>query len=201
MKRLLVMIALGLLMASGAFCQKRWTLSVEESLGVGFGGKEPRVVSTTEFVATRNLSSLFSVGAGIGLRVADAVTDYIVENGGMPTKEYMLEFSAPVFLRLGLQGNKWFVRADGGYAPGLLSRSFPLSKGGVSYPCYTGFFVEPHAGCFLGKHSVIGVGVLFQQCRVTYRTTTQEGGCVVMTKVESKKEFPATLTFRYAYRF
>ena len=172
---MLMMIVLGLVMASGAFGQKRWTLSVEESLGIGFGGMEPRVVSTTEFVATRSLGSLFSVGAGIGLRVADAVTDYIVENGGMPTKEYMLEFSAPVFVRLGLQGNKWFVRADGGYAPGLLSRSFPFSKGGVSYPCYTGFFVEPHAGCFLGKHSVIGVGVLFQQCRVTYRTTKQEG--------------------------
>ena len=199
MKRLL-MIVFGLVMASGAFGQKRWTLSVEESLGIGFGGMEPRVVSTTEFVATRSLGSLFSVGAGIGLRVADAVTDYIVENGGMPTKEYMLEFSAPVFVRLGLQGNNWFVRADGGYAPGLLSRSFPFSKGGVSYPCYTGFFVEPHAGCFLGKHSVIGVGVLFQQCRVTYRTTKQEG-CLVMTDVKSKKEFPATLTFRYAYRF
>ena len=200
MKRLLMMIALGLVMVSGAFGQKRWTLSVEESLGIGFGGMEPRVVSTTEFVATRSLGSLFSVGAGIGLRVADAVTDYIVENGGMPTKEYMLEFSAPLFVRLGLQGNNWFVRADGGYAPGLLSRSFPFSKGGVSYPCYTGFFVEPHAGCFLGKHSVIGVGVLFQQCRVTYRTTKQEG-CLVMTDVKSKKEFPATLTFRYAYRF
>ena len=200
MKRLLMMIALGLVMASGAFGQKRWTLSVEESLGIGLGGMEPRVVSTTEFVATRSLGSLFSVGAGIGLRVADAVTDYIVENGGMPTKEYMLEFSAPLFVRLGLQGNNWFVRADGGYAPGLLSRSFPFSKGGVSYPCYTGFFVEPHAGCFLGKHSVIGVGVLFQQCRVTYRTTKQEG-CLVMTDVKSKKEFPATLTFRYAYRF
>ena len=83
MKRLL-MIVLGLLMASGAFGQKRWTLSVEESLGVGFGGTEPRVVSTTEFVATRSLGSLFSVGAGIGLRVADAVTDYIVKNGGLP---------------------------------------------------------------------------------------------------------------------
>ena len=197
---MLMMIALGLVMVSGAFGQKRWTLSVEESLGIGFGGMEPRVVSTTEFVATRSLGSLFSVGAGIGLRVADAVTDYIVENGGMPTKEYMLEFSAPLFVRLGLQGNNWFVRADGGYAPGLLSRSFPFSKGGVSYPCYTGFFVEPHAGCFLGKHSVIGVGVLFQQCRVTYRTTKQEG-CLVMTDVKSKKEFPATLTFRYAYRF
>lgn len=196
----MLMIVLGLLVASGAFGQKRWTLSVEESLGIGFGGMEPRVVSTTEFVATRSLGSLFSVGAGIGLRVADVVTDYIVENGGMPTKEYMLEFSAPVFVRLGLQGNNWFVRADGGYAPGLLSRSFPFSKGGVSYPCYTGFFVEPHAGCFLGKHSVIGVGVLFQQCRVTYRTTKQEG-CLVMTDVKSKKEFPATLTFRYAYRF
>ena len=187
---------MALLLAVSAQAQKRWDLSLEQEVGVGVG-YGPKVVATTEFVAACRLGSMFSIGPGVGFRVNVPLTTYKIQNG-VPSKQYLTTLGIPLFVRLGLQGRIWYVRADAGYTLDLVGIS--NDKDVIVAPHLDGFFLEPHAGVFLGKHSTIGLGVQLQDATVTKMEITRQGDLLIGSSQSNKKLVPA-ITLRYAFRF
>ena len=204
MKRLVLVLvlALGAIMATQA--QKRWVFSPEVTLGVGFANG-PKAYGTQAFTAGYKFGGLFLLGAGAGFRSALPVSSRTTVISGASRKEYTLDLEVPVFLRIGLEGSKWFVHVDGGYAIGLygISMVAMLKKLGASpfiTATYKGFFVDPHAGIILGGRHAIGLGVLFQQS-TRQELVIHQSGDLISTSVSTVKDFPAAINLRYGFRF
>lgn len=206
-KRLVLVLVLALGAITAAQAQKRWVFSPEATVGVGLKNG-PASYTTAAFTVGYKIGDLFLLGAGAGFRSAFPTSrrTTIDSSGALQreTKEMMVELEMPVFLRIGLEGSKWFVHVDGGYAVGLfgVSAATSLLKGASPYinPIYKGLFVDPHAGIILGGRHAIGLGVLFQQCTRQEEVINQSKD-VISTSVNTVKEFPAAINLRYGFRF
>lgn len=179
-----------------------WLMSAEMIVGAGVDNG-PQTYSSATFTAGYKFGNIFLVGAGAGLRFALPLKERTYLES-LPTivRDYQMEWNLPIYLRLGLEGRKWFVHVDGGYAVGVVGLPWPGSKGAPARvaTCYKGFFVDPHAGIILGGHHAIGLGVLLQQSTYQERVSTRSGD-VVSTSVNTMNAFPLAINLRYGFRF
>lgn len=200
MKKIFVILVCMILCALPVSAQRKVLFSAEKVVGVGFA-KGPKVFSTTEFVAEYPLGS-FAVGAGVGIRVALPTGTYTKGLDGSFDRSSILEYDLPLFLRMGYEGEQWNALVDMGYALGLLAVvSAPgVPPSGVKDTCYNGFFVEPHLGLSVGKHSLLSVGVLFQKGECMYKELYLTDDILSET-AELQSTFTPAITLRYTFRF
>ena len=184
--------------------QNRFSYSAEVAAGVGVG-RGPLATVTPQFVAQYELGGGFELGTGAGLRFALPCLQYITKNG-THERTFCDEFDIPVFLRLGY-GKKFYANVDAGYAIGILSYyGSGWVPGGKKDPCYNGFFVEPHFGLRLGRHSALALGVLLQQSVVsnyvqTVTGTMGDSSYSQSATVSTRKLLTPAITLRYAFIF
>lgn len=204
MKRILLLLVFFLGTIAAIQAQEAlgpWVMSAEMTLGAG-AGCGPQAYSSATFTAGYKFGKMFLIGAGAGFRFALPLKEHNFQNSISVGRNYQMEWDLPFYLRLGMEGRKWFVHVDGGYAVGLFGMSWPGAKGAPARTatCYKGFFVDPHAGIILGGCHVVGLGVLFQQSTYQKRFSTHSGD-VLSTSVSTVKDFPAAINLRYGFRF
>lgn len=185
--------------------QNHFSYSAEVAAGVGIG-RGPLATVTPQFVAQYELGGGFKLGAGAGLRFALPCLQYITKSG-THERTFCDEFDIPVFLRLGYGKEKFYANVDAGYAIGILSFfGSGWVPGGKKEPCYNGFFVEPHFGLRLGRHSALALGVLLQQSVVSNHVHTVTGtmgdpSYSESSTVTTQKLLTPAITLRYAFIF
>ena len=204
MKKIISLILLCLATVSVP-AQNHFSFSAEIAAGVG-AGRGPLVAVTPQFIAQYELGGGFKLGAGTGLRFARPCLQYITRNG-IPERTFCDEFDIPVFLRLGYGMEKIYANVDAGYAIGLLSfYGYGWVPGGKKEPCYNGFFVEPHIGMRMGRHSALALGVLLQQSIVSNHVNTETGtmgdpSYSTTSTVTRQNLLTPAITLRYAFVF
>lgn len=204
MKKIVFLLSFCLLTFS-TYGQDRFSYSLEAMAGVGVG-RGPRVVVTPQFVAQYEFEGGLRVGAGVGARFAQPCVQYITRNGSQK-RTFCNEFDIPLFLRLGYGKERLFANVDAGYAVSVLSfYGFDWIPGGKKNPCYDGFFVDPHVGVKLGRHSALALGVLLQQSVVSDHVHTENGSVgdpdySISGTVTTQKTLTPAITLRYAFLF
>ena len=200
------------LMAVSSRAADRFSFSLEEVAGAGVG-RGPLFTVTTQGVAQYDLGSGFIAGMGAGIRFAKPCLQYIVKNGSFDRRTFSNELDLPMFLRIGYSRNRFFTNLDGGYALGLSSftnremattptglgiTSF-ISRGGLRY---NGIFLEPQAGCSIGRHSALALGLLLQHSRITDHIRTDDyKHQSYSTQALQRNIMTPSITLRYAYVF
>ena len=186
--------------------QDHFACSLEVTAGVGIG-RGPLVTAAPQFVVQYGLDGGFKLGAGAGIRFAKPCLQYITSNGADKHRTFCDEYDIPVFLRLGYGREKFFANVDAGYAIGLLSfYGRGWVPGGRKEPCYNGFFVDPHVGMRIGRHSALALGVLLQRSIVSDHAHTESGtmddpSYSVSVTVARQKLLTPAITLRYAFLF
>lgn len=206
MKKILILLIICLTTIS-LQAQGRFSFSAEVAVGVGIV-RGPGATVAPQFVAQYELGGGFRLGAGAGLRYAFPCFQYITLSDGAHERSFSNEFDIPVFLRLGYGGKRFYANVDAGYAIGALSfLGWGWMPGGKIEPCYNGFFVEPHFGVRLGRHSALALGVLWQQSvvrdyvHVVHGSMDDPSTYSVGSTLTTRKLLTPAITLRYAYMF
>ena len=193
------------LVSTSLMAQNRISYSVEVDAGVGVG-KGPQFTVAPEFVVKYEFESGILLGAGAGLRYGKPCFQYRISNAS-GSRQFCNELDIPVFLRAGYSFEHLFSVLDAGYSVGVWSAySADTKPGGSKAPSYNGFFLEPQAGFYLGKHSALALGVLFQQSSVIHQETVVSGNVgsasySIQAEAQTKNIFTPALTIRYGFVF
>lgn len=145
------------------------------------------------------------LGAGVGTRFAQPCEYYITRNGNHE-RTFCSELDVPVFLRMGYGKGKYFANADIGYAIGILAIYAPayssdwMASDGKKKNCYDGFFLEPHIGMRLGRHSSLAMGVLLQKSFICNHDIIVNGHSS-QEMFKTKHLLTPAITLRYAFLF
>lgn len=185
--------------------QNRFSYSAEVAAGVGVG-RGPLVTVAPQFVAQYEPGGGFKLGAGAGIRLALPCLQYITRDG-THERTFCDEIDIPLFLRFGYGKDLFFAHVDAGYAISILSiYGIHWRPGGKKEPCYNGFFIEPHIGLRLGRHSALALGVLWQQSTVSNHVNVVNGtmgdpSYSISETVTTQKLLTPAITLRYAFLF